>query len=476
MIHMRKLIPFLIFLFPLSLAAQNYAAYVPNRTAFFKQHLSAQDYNVDAISADSALTVGNFTKYHEYRHESSVSLTFSCFYLNDTGWAGKYFLQKPNGVTCFLNRYNDSIWFFPSAAIGQDGFVFSLTNGDTIHGSVISVAQQNVFGSLDSVKTMQLQKRDASGNPLADIFNGKYLQVSKNHGCLLGYAWLDFPNDTNAFQLSGMANPPEGTQMPPADSIFNFNIGDRFDFTIANNSSAQSNPTMLYYHSRTVTAKNVSANGDTVTYTFLEDYAQKIANTILAQYTGQPVNVTYIISAEDSSEEISLLPHQYAHGPDTTNGYLDGYSFFPYNNTQYNGRIQKGFSSIGAFFYYDNNSHCFLWDGDSPDVCDGHGIIFADGIGEVYGHDGSATCFNDYNLNYFSKGNETWGTPLNWSVILGTGEIALDENMYTWPNPVNDMLTVSFRQQPVGEITYCIYNQLGEMVSNEKTIATSPSL
>ncbi|MBI3509458.1 MAG: T9SS type A sorting domain-containing protein [Bacteroidetes bacterium] len=461
---MKKNLLFIFLFVSICISAQNYNAYVPGRTAFFLLHDYSTQYHVQSIRPDTSFTLGNFTCYTDYRRDIANFLSMGCLYISDTGWAGKNIFQLSNGKTCFVSSAGDSIWFFPSAANGQDGFIVPFQNGDTLHGNIISVAQQNIIGVPDSVKTMQLQLRDAAGNPIASLFNGKYIQSAKDHGMILGYNWRDFPNDTNAYRLAGMTNPQEGIRIVTAADIFNFNIGDQFDFLIASNTDATQFPNLDQWYTRVVIAKNISANNDTITYTFNENYCRKMGNVIQGQHMNQAVNVTYILSQLDSLNYFPDQPIELVNPPDTAAGFFEWkYPDFPYNNSLYNGRMQKEFADRAWGWGYNSADHCFDFT-VYPDMCDGIDMTFADGVGQVAGHDGSATCFLDYYLLYFSKGTETWGTPNDWSVILGEKEINFI-HAKAWPDPAIDILNIDFGFPVNAAISYQITDLSGRLLN-----------
>jgi hypothetical protein len=467
----KNLLTSVLLLISAFLFSQNYNAYVPGRTAFFKKKVYTNDYDVDGIRVDTSFNSGNFTVYKNYRHEFFQFSIGSCLNLHDTSWVGTSILQESNGTTAFLNKSNDTLWFIPSAGIGQDGFVFPFANGDTLHGTVTAINSQTIFSSADNVKTLQLQHRDQNGNIIADNFNGKYIQVSQNYGCILAYSWKDFPSDTNSYHLAGMNNPQEGIKLVTAADIFNWNVGDQFDWYRIIGSNPQPYATTDYY-TRVITGKTVSANLDTIRYTFLENYAQRFVYTITAQHWQQTGSVTYILSYYDAWYELNRMPYEYLNGPDTINGYQDGNAFYPYNNTQYNGRLQKGYEEVGSYYYYDSATQCFQW-ADGPDMCDGVHTYFADGIGEVYSIGGSSGCYDNFYLVYFSKGSETWGTPNDWPVILSNQDLgSINKSPELWPNPVNDVLNVTPHVNNGTPIHYQIFSASGQLL-NEQNILSS---
>jgi hypothetical protein len=137
----------------------------------------------------------------------------------------------------------------------------------------------------------------------------------------------------------------------------------------------------------------------------------------------------------------------------------------------------KGFYE-GYPYYWDSGQHCFVGATLSQGPCDGGEYAFAEGIGQVYSRTGSASCFTIYNLVYYSKGNETWGTPHNWSVILSDKEIAtqMQTGMTLFPNPAEDILNAQVPDKNATKATYRIYSISGQLISQAQGDVSAGSL
>ncbi len=463
---MKKHLPVCCFLVAVtSLAAQSYSAFVPGRDAFYVYNTGAGSWKVDAIHTDSIGLNGSFTEYHDYRREVPSAVWASyCLNFADTSWLGHSILNNTvSGSTAFLNEQNDSIVFTHAAGIGQTGMLYVFPNGDKIVGTVVSVSSVSFMSITDSVKTMTLQALDATSTPIANDFNGKTIQVSKIRGLIRAYSWKKFPTDTTVFVLAGMNNPQEGIADQNAASIYDYNIGDRFDYETLWNGNAMSGPTTYSYYTRIVIGKTISSNADTITYTYLEDFTQKIGNTILQQWVGQTVVQPIVLPWENSIYDMNLLPVEFADGPDTNSGYGAVRSGWPYDVTLYNGRQQKSYT-YDMWWFYSQDSSCYFPANLSWGPCDGTYREWAQGVGQVYARYGSVTCFGYYYLRYFDKGNEVWGTPHNWSVINavpahGAGSIPAQ----VWPNPAMNEVNVNLAGFSGTEVTYQIYSITGRL-------------
>jgi hypothetical protein len=462
-----------------ALVAQDYRAYVPNRTAYFHSNSMNNWWfyeNTHAITEDSVWQNGSWRTVASYPEATIATNWFDCLAF-DTTWVGLKIEQDTTTFeTRFFNTLGDTIEFYPNATVGQTAVFCRLWNGHIIRGLVASTVQMNFLSVTDSVKIITLAAEDAMATPVVHQINGKQIHLAKQHGVIRGYAWRDFPADTLSYSLSGMSNPSIGAHNIQAAQIFDFNIGDRFDWYEGTNSNAMQFPTMYHYYSRVITSKTV--NGDTITYGYTQDYVQKIGTTIMTQLWGQTGSVQYITTVYDTTYKFYEQPFELGAAPDSTLFfYTNEYATMPYAPSVVNGRQLKGFYSEYPY-YWDSNSQCFIGATVSFGPCDGYESVYGDGIGKVHGSGGSATCFSMFNLVYYSKGNETWGTPHNWSVILSDEQIAtqMQTGMALFPNPAEDILNAQIPDKNATKATYRIYSISGQLISQAQGDVSAGSL
>lgn len=467
---MKKLLPAIFILISTGLFAQDYRAYVPGRPAYFHWVHVPYSYNeTRAIAEDTVWTSGSHRIVKSFAEEIAGSQWSGCF-LFDTTWVG-YMIEQDTVTweTWFFNNESDTIRFDPAAGLGQTGFYCRMANGNVMRGIVSSVVQGTVMTVTDSIRMITLNLEDQFGSPLPSDFNGKVVSVTKQFGLLRTYKWSEFPNDTTSYSLYGMENPTQGGRIVTAQQIFDFNIGNRFDWFTAYNPSATQSPTTFYYYSRVITGKTV--NGDTVTYNYTEDVVHKFGSTVVSQSWAVPGTFTVVFSVLDSMYEFQNRPYDMIQFPDTVNMWGSSfiYATMEYSPNLYNGRQLKGYY-YGGPFYYDTTTNCFNGSSVSWGPCDGYNEIWGEGIGEVYYRGGSATCYYTYQLVYFEKGTETWGTPHNWSVILDVPaqDVVSDGNI-VYPNPATDFIFVNFPQS-ISLVNYQIYNNCGQLVSSGSTV------
>lgn len=455
--------------------AQNYAAFVPSREAYFSYYSPASGASsVDAIKADSVGVNGGSIHYADYTREViEGGWNNYCLNFSDTSWMGhSLLLNSVSSVSVLMNEQNDSIVFYGSATVGQTGMLYTFPNGGVIRGTVSSLTFSSVMNATDSIKTLTLQAYDASSMPIAHPFNGKTVQIAKTRGLVRAYNWKKFPSDTTQYSLVGMNNPQEGIVKQNAATIFDYAIGDQFDFVTHFNSSAMSLPTTHDYYTRYVTGKTVSLNGDTINYTYLENHTRTIGNAIVLQQSGLTTTEQIILSEQTVNYDMSYLPREFANGPQVNTGYFSKFSDWPYNPSQFNGRVQRSYTYDG-FWFYEQDSACYSPANLSWGPCDGDYFIWADGIGKVHGNSGSAMCFSIYDLVYFSKGSESWGTPHDWSVINGTNEIYTTMlPVKAWPNPADESLNITVSGAESASLTYRIYTISGQLLTSGTAVSS----
>ncbi|MFN0202371.1 MAG: hypothetical protein ACKVTZ_12670, partial [Bacteroidia bacterium] len=162
------------------------------------------------MNGDSVFVMSDI--YHGVNNNMSYEKALSPFYDQIT--------QKPNGEYVFTNLSNNQSFVLSTQAKLNDTWLFDATNNLT--ATVIAISEENIFPSVsDSIKTIQ-------------ISNNTTYRLSKSHGLLLlpdiGLVY----STINVFSLVGLENAGLGLQVPKAKEIYNFNIGDIYQYDITN--------------------------------------------------------------------------------------------------------------------------------------------------------------------------------------------------------------------------------------------------
>ena len=372
-----------------------------------------------------------------------------CF-LGDSIWS------TTNGEDWFMNRDGDSIRIITNAMPGTAWECYRYPNNDYLEATVATVNQATFSGITDSVKSIILQTKNANGNPVNGYYNGKEIQLSKDHGLILTYGFRDFPADTTLYEFAGTENSPGGYHNLTAAEIYDFSVGDEFHYH--NYTSASIPDHWIQYIQNIVLGKTISGNGDTISYTLDQTYYN-----LYSSFGNQTINsgtdtiVEQIVLSEKA--HLTSLTGEWFHQPfswwtiDPTNGYNISFA-----DTHYFSRPRK-FSE--DFYLYDSTSNMFVWP-------IGSGIfpkrIYAKGLGEVYETDDTFIQRYD-SLVYYKKGTEEWGLRLNWSQILGVQEAngALSPVM-VYPNPSLGRFHIYYNLKQNSEATLYLFNSLGSCV------------
>ena len=186
--------------------------------------------------------------------------------------------------------------------------------------------------------------------------------------------------------------------------VYNFNVGDTFDYKIASFSTDQS-----YYISGDTgflrkVVKGIYYSTDSSTLFIIEQLHYR--DVVSYDLTGN----IYISDFTDTLR-VDSISKPVLSDLDTT--WQNGYTFEYYANNTYHNRMVNGYNlniPLGGLHY----------------------LFYADGLGRVTGGWGynDGCCSNqqyDTTLVYFSKGAEVWGTPF-YNLITGIEQPAADKN------------------------------------------------
>lgn len=119
-------------------------------------------------------------------------------------------IKKQNGGYRFEG--NQTFFLKPKTSLNESWIYDSMQN---IQATVILIAEEDVLGNIDSVKTILLSNNDT-------------LLLSKNHGI------IQFAESTNQYSIRGIEGKNIGEQVPGFWDFYDFEIGDVFQYRILN--------------------------------------------------------------------------------------------------------------------------------------------------------------------------------------------------------------------------------------------------
>ncbi|MCX6290647.1 MAG: T9SS type A sorting domain-containing protein [Bacteroidetes bacterium] len=457
---MRRFTFFLISLFISTTAiAQDWQTVLSNRSACFEFSNYQDIYNAKelrVIKVDSIAMYGGdsmFFNYQTIRDMYVGGSSFACYQLNDTGWIGSSILIKNNGDNVFFNEQNDSIIIKTLAGVGIAWRLFELGSGNYLEAEITSSQVETILGVNDSVKTILLNAKNNLGQPVIHAMNNKVIKISKQHGILTPYRFFYFPGDTTQFIVSGITNPDYGRQLLTKHDIYNFNVGDLFQWEGQQRLGGLQNWIHKYDETRVLSKVN-SIGGDTTTYIF-----DNIHYNITQIYP----NITYSYSHDSDTiaiqfnqwSSLDFLPNQ-LYSFSGTFGIAEQFS----DSSHYHDRSIRGQSDYLAYdSFYDCYSYpigsCIFWN-----------YYYADGLGNVAIYDGTSfpACI-DYHMVYYDKGSETWGIPLNWPVILAVNK-EIQPDLKIFPNPFDHVLNIDCSQLKMQVLKIKISDATGKVIKS----------
>jgi hypothetical protein len=453
--------------------AQNYRSFYPGIKNYFHAYpgfnpaagvgstISAPVY---VLRSDSLSVQGSDTTYYTLRNFRKETLPANCYDPIDTGIAGGKVHILSNGNDIFFNQDGDSIKIFAGAQPSQTFALYTFPNGDYYEGTMTGYSFTFLPIGGDSIKIFSFQRKNSSGTPVADPFNALEVYNSKNYGVIQTYDWLRFPYEISTYQLAGSADAGTGIDNLTASEIFDFNVGDNFQHH-------QPQPFFIgpgtYYQKiwveRTVLSKTYSINSDTVTYSYDE-------KRLVESYTVTPSNMNAVYTHDTVSEYIRLsgnllneyslkfgqdIGFSFSNNPWYGNG-PDGYNV-QHNPATYNNRELK--TKYSDFSYSSGCAYELLTNCYSA-------FDFGEGIGFINKQASSFGSCQPVNMVYYSKGTETWGTPIDWSTLLLDEHGSYDFGLRVYPNPANNELNFSFSKLFDGKVS--IFDAAGKKVLDKE--------
>jgi hypothetical protein len=461
---MKCILSLLVLISPLFCLAQApYQSIVEGRTAYYQgeQNYFSDSGRVYAVRIDSAENITGGRILHQYRQLNNNEL-----YCLGSSWIGSEILIYDDGLNVFVsqNSFTGSVDTFQlqtTLSPGDSDLFHRFSNGSYLEVTCESLDYEQVLTTFDSVKTFSLQLKDAAGNDTTSVWNQKEIKLSKNKGLVQFYNLL---NVFSAYQgesikLTGFTNPPEGYKPPTASDIFDFDIGDEFQ-------TANTQPFWLgswhnEYEKKIIINKNVSMNGDTIMYT-MSCYTVTVSWSNF-QYQGatelyDTISITYTLA---DAFPIDSLPFSVQHN--TFNIYLfDFYFNWGYNQIFRSAFCQKDVISLPAYFVgLDSPLYCL-----DDALCFGGCWVykFAPGLGIIAKYSADYPNEYGYTLQYYRKGNDSCGTPINFQQWLGEENISSSATtINVYPNPSDRQLFIRF-EQPVYQVE--LMNELGIRIRN----------
>ncbi|HYV94776.1 MAG TPA: T9SS type A sorting domain-containing protein [Chitinophagales bacterium] len=445
---MKQFLPAVFLIICSNVFAQSYSTFHKNRPAYYQFNSYDVFYQQAAVAIDSFDVSGSDTIFFQSPIIDYDNGNGCYIKAHDTSFVGASSIRNNNGDDFFFNKSNDSIYFNNSSSLNQSWTMHRFTNGDVIKATVQSIDEVSVLGVDDSVKTIKLQVQDSIGNNINNIFNGKIFRVGKSTGFVNGYSLFHFPFDTIAFSLVGIENPSLGlsSENLTPEKIFDFDVGDRFDFSHDQGFEPISHSS--FRETDSILLKTISPDGDTITYQvgFINwnfgNYMYDIWDTVVSGLK----QWEFILSSHNFLLNRS---YQYFDG-----GYENDYHFLV--EAFYNSSLPVLQNQPDYFIPGGND--CLNW----LVADDYYNDFYGAGLGKVmsyYGNWGMNGWMYE-SLVYYNKNGVEWGDSIKWSVITEVNNFD-KKSIRIFPNPAHSQLFLSGNFSP-SQTNFILLNALGE--------------
>jgi len=441
--------------------SQDWQTVTTNRVASFEftgdTYYSYQSKKIRIIKVDSIAVAGNDSLFFNYKSKRDEP-NYYCYQLDDTGWIGTSVLIRNNGDNIFFTQNNDSILFKTTEAVGSGWHFFKLGGGNYLLAGIVSAQIETVLGIADSVKTIMLMAKNSQGISITHPLNYRTIKLSKQHGILNPFRYFYFPNDTTHFELSGITNPASGKQLLTAREIYNFDVGDVFQWQ-GDSRSGNAGQQELVCDEWHVLSKNVFNGGDSVVY-MIEKWHYRsfrfLSNPIAYSYTHIIDTTSFQYTTNGGS--VDPWPNQWY----TPVGAMGSYGLSEqfsdsafYHNRRMREQSEYFVDNIFPGCITEMIADCLLWD-----------YYYAEGLGNVAIEDWTQppNCV-DYHMVYYQKGSDTWGTPANCPAILGEENI-VKSPVKIFPNPFSEEINIEVPSIKTGIVTIEISDATGKIVQS----------
>ncbi len=104
--------------------------------------------------------------------------------VNSSSYAfrGDYIIDSEYEIAVFFNINREEIELHYGESVGDSWDLFTYPNSDRIVATVESINSENLFGQMENLKSIRLQKYDASNQMISSSIKDLALILSENYG------------------------------------------------------------------------------------------------------------------------------------------------------------------------------------------------------------------------------------------------------------------------------------------------------
>lgn len=433
----------LLFICFLHGSSQGYRLIQSHVTSLYgHQHLLQNRTQYDhAIALDSFQVMGNDTLRYNYRIARPSAQTGCSYTFNQPSWLGNYFIERPGNSFVFFNSQQDSI-FFQGNNLGY-WRMMHLPGNLTLMATYTGTAWELANGILsDSVRTFTLQVQDSAANPIPHYLNGRQWKVAKQYGFSQLMSLWEFPDTLAGHESMLRRNDRHWVR---EEEIWDFQVGDSLHI-LQQKLDVQSET--KDYEELVLQSKTYIPTTQTTEYVFSlrsvsywDDFFNPPGYTV-----NGTVNRTISVVEGETTRYEDQLPYA---SRTIESALLADPDSLPalFADGQYNGRIQKTSYQpiIVGVSDFDTLNNCFPV--PAPSLRDFVVLhqFWVEGLGGPYHVQDAITPGALHHFErkpvWYRKGNEVWGTPLDFSVFVGVEE-GWASGIQVFPHPMQDVAKV----------------------------------
>jgi hypothetical protein len=396
--------------------AQDYQSILPHRNATYESDGGYMKF----VKTDSTATVDESTTLFLFRNIQETAIE-GCFVPYGVSWLGGKIIMNANGDNMFFNRDNDTILIMTQAAQGESWIAYADTNIQ-VQAEIADHDLMDVLGETDSVKTITFTVYNSELDPIEHILNDKTLRLSKNQGLVTTLNFLRFPDFSNwresveEYNLVGLSNPAIGVQNLSWFDVHDHQPGDELHIVESKDDGMSG---IVHFDYKQIIEKFQERHdfNDSIVYRVerkIRREEKKYPDTIVVKHF---INDTITRVVKDF-KSFNIIPGQAL--------FIEvGLTHF-HQRRNNNQMIEKW--AEPDFYFQDGIDECwhqvFLLKTEIP-----YGRYYS-GLGGPYYEDiwGSGS----RSLVYYKKGDQTWGSPLDFTSAPGISDPSL---VSIYPNP-----------------------------------------
>jgi len=396
-------------------------AFYPGRAATYTD---TNNYHSFAV-ADSVKEVNDTVLVWFRAFLRSTEVVDFCAFKKDLAIPGAKMIIHENGVNLLVNQFNDTITI-KTLAKPDDEWIAWQNNELVIKARIVQKTKALVLGITDSIKHIQFNTFDHTLVETNHPFSGLQLQLSKSFGFITSVNFNNFPHQDEIFSMIGCTNPNLGIVNLTWFDVFGFDPGDEIHVLTVDKSSF-----FEHYHYevemeawRFLSRRNYP---DSIVYEVKRKKLIETKQTYFDKSKFEYINDTIITVIHPWPEFDFMAGEEIVYDQ----SYSSLHEQMIEHNTSF---LTKITNSLGIVHEPDYN--CFqyvIYDGPSPYD------FYYKGLGGPYYYTYWFFSTKARSLEYFRKGEITWGTPLDFTLSSGS---MVGNKMAVFPNPAKGFVNI----------------------------------